>query len=199
MLYINQNDYPDIKYPTNASDPTSSSYLNGTIASSGCGLCSLCMVVDQLTLSQLPLIKCRDLAIEHQANMRVGTSMKILGPVVADLYGLTLEMTDSEEEMMKCLENGGKVIINVGGDHDDHIGVFSDVGHYITAIGTQDGYIRILDPAYVPGRYEKEGRKGKVIDLDGVAYTTAEVLHEDTLNRSPGYYLFNKGGLKHEY
>ena len=193
MLYINQNDYPDIKYPTKASDPESHSFREGTIASSGCGLCSLCMVVDQLTLDKLELIQCRDLSIANKANMKVGTDMKILGPVVAEMYGLDFARSDSEEEMTDCLINGGKVIINVGGDHDDHIGVFSDVGHYITAIGYDHGYIKILDPAYRKGKYDIEGRKGKVIDKNGILFTTADVLHEDTENRRPRYYLFTNG------
>lgn len=192
MLYLNQNDYPDEKYPTKAADKTSSSYLSGTIASSGCGLCCLCMAVDQLSLQKLDLIQCRDLSIEHEANMKVGTDMKILGPVVAEMFNLSFSKTDDEEEMMQCLKNGGKVIINVGGDHDEHIGVFSDVGHYIIAIGYQDGLIRILDPAYRVGKYDIEGRKGKIIDCEGILYAKPEVLRDDTLNRSPGYYLFNK-------
>ena len=193
MLYINQNDYPDVSYPTNASDPESKSYKEGTIASSGCGLCSLCMVVDQLTLRKLDLIECRDLSIASQANLKVGTNMKVLGPIVAEMYGLDFARSESDEEMIECLYNGGKVIINVGGDHDDHIGVFSDVGHYITAIGIDNGYIKILDPAYRKGKYDIEGRKGKVIDKDGILFTTAQVLHEDTENRRPRYYLFSNG------
>ena len=35
--YWNQNNYPDIPYG------------DGTVASSGCGLCSACMVVENLT------------------------------------------------------------------------------------------------------------------------------------------------------
>ncbi|MBR0138547.1 MAG: hypothetical protein IJM15_09060 [Erysipelotrichaceae bacterium] len=195
MLFINQNDYPDVRYPTNAQDPQSSSYLNGTIASSGCGLCSLCMLVDQLTLQKLDLLDCRDLAIEHKANMKVGTRMAILGPVVADMYGLTYDTTDDESEMLECLKNGGKVIVNVGGNHDDHTGIFCYVGHYILAIGYQDGYVRILDPDYKKEKYDKQEIRDKVIDFGKILYARPEVLHEDTLNRSPGYYLFNKRGL----
>ncbi len=191
MLYLNQNDYPDIKYPTNASDRTSGSYLEGTIESSGCGLCSLCMVVDRLTLKKLDLSECRDLSLQHEANLKVGTNMKVLGPVIAQMYDLTYSQTDDENELVQCLEKGGAAIINVGGDHDDHIGVFSDVGHYITAIGYSDGKVRILDPAYRKGKYDTEGRKGKVIDKEGILFTTLDVLHDDTANRTPGYYLFN--------
>lgn len=190
MLYINQNDYPDVRYPTNAQDPTSESYKEGTVETSGCGLCCLCMLVDQLTMQKLELIECRDLSLAHQANLKVGTNMKVLGPVIADRYGLKFSMSDSDEEMLDWLSKGGKVIINVGGDHDEHIGVFSDVGHYIIAIGYDGQYVKILDPAYREGKYDIEGRKGKVIDKDKILFTLPEVLHEDTDNRTPRYYLF---------
>lgn len=191
MLYINQNDYPDIKYPTNASDKTSKSYLEGTIESSGCGLCSLCMVVDRLTLKKLELIECRDLSLKHEANLKVGTNMKVLGPVVAQMFDLSYKQSSDENALAECLKNGGAAIINVGGDHDDHIGVFSDVGHYITAIGFDDNKVKILDPAYRKGKYDIEGREGKVIDKEGILFTTLDVLHDDTNNRTPRYYLFN--------
>ncbi len=194
MLFINQNDYPDIPYPTNASNPDSNSYLNGTIASSGCGLCSLCMMVDQLTLEKLDLIQCRDLSLEHKANLKVGTSMKVLGPVIAQMYGLTCEQSDEMADMIACLQNGGKVIVNVGGDHDDHIGSFSHIGHYILAIGLKDGLVRILDPDYSQSKYQEADRPQKVRDDNGILYATPEILHQDTLNRSPGYYLFNTKG-----
>ncbi len=194
MILINQNDYPNIPYPTNASDPTSSSYLNGTIASSGCGLCSLCMLVDQLTLQKLDLIRCRDLSIEHKANLKVGTSMKVLGPVVAEMYGLTFDTSDDMEDMISCLQNGGRVIINVGGDHDEHIGSFSHIGHYILAAGYQNGLIRIIDPDYTREKYQEGNRPQNVKDSDGILYASPETVHADTLNRTPGYYLFNSKG-----
>lgn len=191
MKYINQNDYPHIRYGTNAKEPESSSFINGTVASSGCGLCCLCMAVDRLTLESLDIEEAVQLSIDNQANMNVGTSMKIMGPVIAERYGLNFKSTDDETEMMVWLLNGGVAIINVGGDHDDHIGVFSDVGHYIIAIAYQNGQYRILDPAYRPGKYDIEGRAGKVTDKKGILYAREEVLHQDTENRRPRYYLFN--------
>lgn len=79
MFYINQQDYPHIPYPTNMRDPESSSAKNGTVASSGCGLCSMMMVLDRLTMEHPTLQEMIDLSIENQANMRVGTNMKIFG------------------------------------------------------------------------------------------------------------------------
>ncbi|MBR0385960.1 MAG: hypothetical protein IJI05_05380, partial [Erysipelotrichaceae bacterium] len=191
MKYINQNNYPKMRYGTNAKDPQSSSFINGTIESSGCGLCCLCMVVDQLTMESLDLPEAIELSVSNKANMNVGTNMKILGPVVAEKYGLQFRQTNSEQEMIAWILNGGVAIINVGGDYEGHIGAFCDVGHYILAIAYQNGMFRILDPAYRPCKYDIEGRKGKITDKKGILYTSEKVLHEDTENRRPRYYLFN--------
>ena len=73
MLFINQNDYENMPYPTDAKNPDSENMLKGTIASSGCGLCSCCMMVDRLTLQTLTLEECRQMAIDCGANMDPGT------------------------------------------------------------------------------------------------------------------------------
>ena len=194
MLYINQQDYPMIPYPTNADDPSSSSYIKGTVASSGCGLCCLCMVVDRLTLKELTLQEAIRLSIEHQANRKVGTNLKILGQVVADLYGLHMSTSNDTEDVKAVLRNGGCCVMNVGGDHDDHIGTFSDVGHYVLIQSFSEKGFCVMDPAYRPDKYTIPGRKGKVREDGLFLYTDAKVLQEDTLNRDPGFYLFTRKG-----
>ena len=82
--------------------------------------------------------------------------------------------------------------MNVGGDHDDHIGTFSDVGHYVVIIGFCDDLFCVLDPAFRVDKYTIPGRKGKILEDGKFLYTTANVLMEDTLNRDPGFYLFER-------
>lgn len=57
--------------------------------------------------------------------------MKILGPVVADLYDLDFSTTNRVKKAMQHLKNGGSVIANVGGDREGYTGVFSHGGHYV--------------------------------------------------------------------
>ena len=89
-------------------------------------------------------------------------------------------------------DHGGNLIIHIGGDREGHIGVFSHGGHYVAAIGQQaDGRIIVLDPSYKPGKYEEEGRKGKVeMKNDFVCLCDPQLLVADTATRDPGFYLF---------
>ena len=194
MLYLNQQDYPEIPYPNNISDPASKGATAGNIAAAGCGLCSMAMVVDHLTMSSLSLEEAVRLSVEVKANEKPGTDMKRFGLAAAEKFGLVMTMSDEVNDMIRCLQEGGRVIVNVGGDHDDHIGTFSDVGHYITVIGYRNGEFCILDPAYRPTKYNTEvpNRQGKVREEGVFLYSTADVILADTENRSPRFYLFRR-------
>ena len=83
-------------------------------------------------------------------------------------------------------------MVEVSGDRDGYVGVFSYTGHYVVAISEErDGRIVILDPAYRPGKYEKEGRQGLVEVKNGVmAVCDMQVLMDDTETCSPRFNLF---------
>ena len=135
-----------------------------TVRSSGCGLCSAIMVADRLLPNcEFGLKEAIDLAYATNANLEVGTTYQVYAPALAEKLGLKLEMTNDVEQLLNCLRTGGAAVLNVGGDHEGRIGVFSHGGHFIVAIGVEpDGRVAVLDPSYKPGKYNEEGRKGKV-------------------------------------
>lgn len=191
MKYINQLEHEEIPYPTDIETPNSE-FQKGNIKIAGCGLCSLCMVVDHLTLDELPLQDCIDLSCKLGANHGVGTDMRIIGPAVAERYHLGYRETDRIADAEDCLSRGGRVIANVGGDRDDgnYQGVFSHGGHFITLIASNQGEICVLDPSWRSDKFEEPGRPGKV-RLDGkLVYCSSDILDRDADNRSPRYYLF---------
>lgn len=190
MLYLNQLDYEDIPYPTNLDEPESDYAQNGTVAKAGCGLCSLCMVIDRLTLETLSLEECRDLSVAVGANREPGTDMNILGGAVARRFDLRLRVTSDEREMAECLHSGGAAIINTGGDREGHIGTFSEIGHYIVAVSESDGEFALLDPSWRTDKYAEEPRRSLVRQKGKWLYARAEVIHEDASKKSPPYYLF---------
>lgn len=193
MKYINQLEYESIPYPTDTETPNSE-FQKGNIKIAGCGLCSLCMVVDHLTLDELSLQDCINLSCELGANHGVGTDMRMIGPVVAQKYHLGYQETDRIEEAEACLHRGGRVIANVGGDRDNgsYQGVFSHGGHYITLIASNQGEICVLDPSWRPDKFDEPGRPENV-RLDGkLVYCSSQVLDRDADNRSPRYYLFQR-------
>lgn len=191
MLYLNQLDYPALHYEHNL-DAGGAPPEHSTVAKAGCGLCCCCMMVENLTTSKLPLEECLALSQEAGANRGVGTNLKILGPVVAQRYGLKFSVTDELSVLIDHLQCGGMAVANSGGDREGHTGVFTHGGHYIAVISYDGTNFCILDPSFKEGKFDEEGRQGKVQIHVPFLYCSAEVLQEDCANRSPAYYLFSR-------
>ena len=189
MLYINQRRYPNIPYPTDM-DTEGSPMQKKSVKEAGCGLCSLCMVVDHLTTKKLGLVECRDLAIALGANRKPGTDMKIIGPVVAERFGLSYAETSDIKKVNKTLHEGGEVIINAGGDHDGYSGIFTHGGHFMVIISEKGGKYCVLDPSQHKAKF-KQALLEKKLSIDGYfIYTDAALLLKESENRSPAFYLF---------
>lgn len=195
MRYINQRDYPHISYITRT-DPEHPRHESGkdtTIRSSGCGLCSAIMVCDRLLPSySFELEDAIALSYSVGANRSNGTSPSLFFPAFAEKMNLKYETSKDLEDLRRCLRTGGAAIVLVGGDHDDHIGVFTHGGHYMTVISEEpDGRFAILDPSLYAGKYEEEGRQGKVEVTQGViSLCSGEVLEKETETKPIPYYLF---------
>lgn len=195
MRYVNQLDYPDMIYVTRA-DPEHPRHETGkktTVKSSGCGLCSAIMVADRLlTHYEFELEDAIALSYAVEANRAVGTSYKAFAPAFADKLGLRYEGTKDPNKLVDCLRTGGAAVLLVAGDREDHIGLFTHGGHYMTAIGVEpDGRIAILDPSYRPDKFDEEGRPGKVEVIDGpIILCDIPTLEEETQPKETPYHLF---------
>ena len=195
MRYVNQLENPHMLYVTrtNQEGADKERGRTTTIKSSGCGLCSAIMVADRLLVNyKFDLDDAIQLSYDTEANHRLGTDYQRFAPAFAEKLGLRLEMTSDPERLLSCLRTGGAAVANVG-EREGYTAVFTHSRHYIAVIGEEpDGRVAILDPSYKEGKYEEEGRKGKVELKNGViALCTPEVLHEDTVkDRESVYYLF---------
>ena len=195
MKYVNQLEFPDWLYVTRVDMEGDDKELGrtSTIKSSGCGLCSAVMVAERLIPEvNFGLKEAIKMSYDTKANHRIGTDYKRFAPAFAEKYGLDLELTNDSERLRYCLRTGGAAVIHVKGDRDGYVGVFSHGGHYAVAISEErDGRIAVLDPSYVKGKYEEEGRKGLVeIKNDVVAICDMQVIIDDTLIADPAFYLF---------
>ena len=191
MIYLNQLEYPEMKYNHNMDEGGAPEGWDN-VKAAGCGLCSICMVVDQLTTKALELADCVRISEENGANRKLGTNMQILGPVVAGMYGLNYSNTNDPEAVRACLQNGGRVIANVGGDREGYVGLFSHIGHYIVLVSIDGEEVCVLDPSRKEGKFEEEGREGKVRLGDPFVYCALEHLIKDCDNRDPGFHLFTR-------
>ena len=191
MLYINQRDYPNMPYPNNAENNYQPPEKQN-IAATGCGLCSACMVVDHLTTQRLGLEECVALSVEHKANVRFGTRMIILGPVVAEKFGLKFSHTSNKEEMLACLQRGGRVIVNVANRPDGSRGLFCRTGHYMVLVSAEGERICFMDPYYGPEYNEGELKEKVDSSCVPFLYCDADLLEYETENREIKYYLFER-------
>ena len=187
MLYLNQRDYPDLKF-THNNDAGSIPPEQTNVARSGCGMCCVCMIVENLTVGHLSIEECLRIAVEAKASPRRGTRMSILGPAVADKFGLTYDTTDDPDVLVNHLRCGGMAIAHVLGDRDGKPGLFSHVGHYVTVVSRDEEHVCVLDPYMYDGKFEEEGRQGRVMLRHPFAYCSME----DLINDAKSFYLFKR-------
>lgn len=191
MKLINQNDYEDVIYVTKTKKPDWEKGLHTTIKSSGCGICSG-MMVAQFFNQELSMDEAIKLAYDYNANTSAGTKYKEYSYGLCDKLGLICTRGDTKEELFKCLDEGGCAVCNVGGDHDDHLGVFSHFGHYIFIYSHNGDEICILDPGIEEGKYEEEFRK-PIVRVEGqFVYSDVKYLLEDMTNRESCIFMYRK-------
>ena len=195
MRYVNQLDYSHMLYVTRTSmeGAAQEKGRTTTVRGSGCGLCSAIMVADRLlTDYKFDLEDAIQLSYDVEANHRPGTDYQRFAPAFAEKLGLRMEATPDMDRLRECLRTGGAAVAHVS-EKEGYIGVFTHNRHYVAVIGEEpDGRIAVLDPSYKEGKYEEEGRKGKVELKNGViALCAPEVLQADAVNDRPAaYYLF---------
>jgi hypothetical protein len=136
-----QTDYPDIKYGC------------GSVATSGCSISCLAMVVTYLTDT---LYTPGDLALKYA---KAGKNNCECMEIAATDLGLKWEKSYDWKKMKACLANGQPVIICV-----NEKTVFTEIEHLILLTGiTEDGRFLVNDPYgpnYRPARCIKGFNEG---------------------------------------
>lgn len=192
MYYVNQLGYPHIEYLHNVENGGAPEQRRN-IATSGCGICSACMIVGNLTEVKPTVEEMRDLVYESGANARVGSRLRILGPAMAEKYGLLYDFTNDADEMMACLNDGGMVIANVAGDQEGYKGLFSYIGHYVVILKAEGTLLCVADPAYRYGKFDTEENRPRISRIEvPLVWTELKYMEEDVAARDIRYYLFRK-------
>ena len=189
MLYLNQNDYGHVPYMHNT-DAGGAPPERRNVGTSGCGLCCTCMAVEHLTVQTLPLEECVRMSEESGANHRAVTDMVILGPLVAERFGLEYRWTTDMQEMLDCLHGGGQVVVNVRAEADG-TGIFTNTRHYILAVGAEGDTVCLLDPNYKSGKFKQYEEAGLLRIDEPFIRCSAELLHQEARSETP-YHLFKR-------
>ena len=189
MKYLNQLEYPNIIYNHNMAHGGPPEGRNN-VATSGCGLCCACMAVDILTDKSLGIEECVRISEESRANLEIGTSMSVLGPAVAEKFGLDFRTTESLDEAIENLRRGGQVISLVG-HPEGGVGLFTMRSHFILLTATDGKEFCILDPSYKPDKYDIPERAGKVNSENApYLYCDVNILHSEAIPKR--YHLFSR-------
>lgn len=190
MLYIDQRQYSHIPYYHNTANggPVEG---RDNVGTSGCGLCCACMTVEHLTTKTLDIEEAVKMAVDNEANRGAGVNMRILGPLVAEKFGLTHRLSESKEEAIAQLRAGGRVIALVTKKPDGTPGLFTKRQHFILLVSTDGEQVCILDPYVYPGKFQEEGRAGKVREDAPFLYCTWDVLMEE-VTPTGRFHLFGR-------
>ena len=192
MRHINQRRYPYIPYPQWTDLPDDPRGKKGTVRSGGCGLCSACMIVDQLTTADFSVREAAELSMSVGGNHSSGTDMEIFGPAVAEKFNLDYKTSTDIHEVIEAVRDGGRVIALVGHTEPQHKGIFTTGGHYIVVISATDVEVCILDPNWTSKNFKKWQKEGLVRMEGTLVYTTPEILHNEIKTVYPGYYIFRR-------
>ena len=120
MRYYNQTNYPHVPYPT-LTDLPELGRSDTTVRDAGCGLCASCMVVENMTGREFPLIDCLELSINVNANHSPGTDLTVLGPYIAERFDLDLVITDDPELLRAHLKKGYMAVACSAGDRPEEL------------------------------------------------------------------------------
>ena len=196
MKYINQNKYPHIPYRTRAKvEGLTDEQRTTDVAESGCGLCCASMVVDCLTDKTLEIEDSVRLSEECVANHYVGTDMNVLGPALAEKFGLYYEKTNELGEVIAHLRNGGVAIVLVGIPEGQKRGLFTAFGHYMLLLSTDGKEFCILDPSYTEKKFKGPDRIGR-INEENAPYLYCDVntvdKEADNILYEGKYHLFSR-------
>ena len=191
MLYLNQLKYRHIPYNHNVKNGGVPEERR-CVATSGCGICSLCMIVEHLTTDTLTIEECVKLSESSGANHGLGTDLEILAPIVAKKYNLDYCSTSDKDKLVNHLMAGGEAVEILIGDRDGKIGLFSNRRHYITLISIDGNEVCILDPSYKLGKYDIADRKDRVKITEPFIYCAVDELMDEGDKNVPIFYLFKR-------
>lgn len=133
---------------------TAPGYPNATIKTSGCGPTCAAMIVSSCKETITPDTMC-DISKQNGYRVSGGTSDDLF-PYVAQRWGIEYKRVNTSYEAHQACKEGWFVVICCGA------GLWTTGGHYILAVGANDSEIEIYDPYLYNGKFNINGRAGKV-------------------------------------
>ena len=123
---------------------------NATIGTSGCGVCSSLMIIENCTTYRISLEEFTQKCLDNGCRTPTGSDMTACGNLLKKEYGFEFERTNDVEKLKDHLKQGYLAVACVG-----KIPLFSFTGgHFVVIAGmTDDDNAIVLDPNVREGKY----------------------------------------------
>lgn len=166
------------------------SYGSNSIYNSACGPASLCNALKALGLADISIPTMCQLAVSCGARVDGGTVMATLLRETARKYHFTYSTTSSNAELLAHLKAGGVAILHNGSRYK----LFSNSGHFVTAVAASGTTITVLDSYWYDGKYTASSIRRNYVSVvqKGVIKTSLTQCGKATIDRSPSYYLISR-------
>lgn len=166
------------------------SYGSNSIYNSACGPASLCNALKALGLADVNIPTMCKLAVSCGARVDGGTLMLPLLKAAATKYHFTYSTTSSNAELLAHLKAGGVAILHNGSRYK----LFSNSGHFVTAVAASGSTITVLDSYWYNGKYTASSIRRNYVSVvqKGVIKTSLTQCGKATIDRSPSYYLISR-------
>ena len=170
------------------------SYGSNSIYNSACGPASLCNALKALGIADVSIPTMCKLAVSCGARVDGGTVMATLLRAAATKYHFTYCTTSKNAELLAHLNAGGVAILHNGSSYK----LFSNSGHFVTAVAASGNTITVLDSYWYNGKYTASSIRRNYISVaqKGVVKTSLTQCGKATIDRSPSYYLISREVIK---
>ena len=181
MIYYNQRNYGNILYP-------SATYPEATLASSGCGVCCVSMVVENLLDTSFSPLASAKFSMQNGARALSGTDMSKLSKLICGAFPLKCEAVTDINLVKNKLKHGAMAIAHTKGGSQ---GLFSTSGHFVVLAEFKNEKFTVLDPYLYNGKFNTNTRKGKVTQRGNYLYVSPSNVSADCKK----YYIFERVDL----
>ena len=166
------------------------SYGSNSIYNSACGPASLCNALKALGLADVSIPTMCKLAVSCGARVDGGTVMATLLKAAAPKYHFCYRTTSKNAELLAHLNAGGVAILHNGSSYK----LFSNSGHFVTAVAASGSTITVLDSYWYDGKYTASSIRRNYVSVvqKGVIKTSLNRCGKATIDRSPSYYLISR-------
>lgn len=181
MITFSQRNSKWANYPYSAKEPH-----NETIKSSGCGVCSACIIVANLTENVVKPPEMADYSIKKGHRIDgVGTSHSLFFDI-AEKYNLKCTQSYNIYDAVECVRKGGMVVCSTNGGVNK---LFSTGGHLFVMSDCIGNDCEFYDPDNYSGKYKTEYRKTRCYEINDKIYANIN----EAKKHISVYYCFEKG------